>query len=241
MKKLYEKSRLAFAIVWIVAYCVLMSIGDSLSESVGISKAVTLPIALTMSVTLLIFIKRNGLSNEYGLRKSKVPAGKMLFYLPLAILMSANLIYGFKPNLSLAETALYILTMLCVGFLEEVIFRGLLFKSMAENGVKSAIIVSSITFGIGHFVNLINGSGAKLLPNICQVVSAIAIGFLFVALFHKTKSLWAPIIAHAVINSFSAFAVDITNTQQIITSAVISVIAVIYGMFILKNRGKVYE
>jgi len=45
--------------------------------------------------------------------------------------------------------------------------------------------------------------------------------------------LWAPIIAHAVINSLSAFAVDITNTQQIITSAVISVIAVIYGMFIM--------
>ena len=86
MKKLYEKSRLAFAITWIVAYCVLMSIGDSLSESIGISKAVTLPIALTMSAVLLIFIKRNCLSNEYGLCKSKVPARKMLFYIPLAIL-----------------------------------------------------------------------------------------------------------------------------------------------------------
>ena len=72
-------------------------------------------------------------------------------------------------------------------------------------------------------------------PSICQVVSAIAIGFLFVALFYKTKSLWAPIIAHAVINSLSAFAVDITNTQQIITSAVISTIAVIYAIFLLKK------
>ena len=125
--------------------------------------------------------------------------------------------------------------MVFVGFLEEIILRGFLFKAMAENNLKSAIIVSSITFGIGHFVNLINGSGAKLLPNICQVVSAIAIGFLFVALFHKTKSLWAPIIAHAVINSLSALAVDITNTQQIITSAVISTIAVIYAIFLLKK------
>ena len=107
---------------------------------------------------------------------------------------------------------------------------------LAENDLKSAIIVSSITFGIGHFVNLINGSGAELIPNICQVVSAIAIGFLFVALFHKTKSLWAPIIAHVVINSLSAFAVDITNTQQIIVSAVISVIAVIYATVILKTK-----
>jgi hypothetical protein len=83
MKKLYDKSRLTFAITWIVAYCVLMSIGDSISESVGISKSVTLPIALTMSAVLLIFIKRNGLDNEYGLCKSQVPARKMLFYIQM--------------------------------------------------------------------------------------------------------------------------------------------------------------
>ena len=117
MKKLYKKSRLTFSIIWIAAYCVLMSIGDILSESVGISKAVTLPIALTMSVVLLIFIKRNRLSEEYGLCKSKVSARKMLFYLPLAILMSANLINGLKLNLSLAETVLYILTMFCLRYL----------------------------------------------------------------------------------------------------------------------------
>ena len=126
--------------------------------------------------------------------------------------------------------------MLFVGFLEEIIFRGFLFKAMAESNLKSAIIVSSIIFGIWHFVNLINGSGAELLTNICQVVSAMAIGFLFVALFYKTKSLLAPIIAHMAINSLSAFAVNITNTQQVITSAVISVIAAIYGVFILKTK-----
>lgn len=234
MKKLYEKSRLAFAIVWIVAYCVLMSIGDSLSESVGISKAVTLPIALTMSVTLLIFIKRNSPSNEYGLCKSKVPTGKMLFYLPLVILMSANLIYGFKLNLSLAETALYILTMLCVGFLEEVIFRGLLFRSMAENGIKSAIIVSSITFGMGHIINLFNGSGTELLPNILQVIYATAAGFMLVMIFHKTGSLIPCIVFHGIFNALSFFADEsvLSLNQQIISCVFLVVLSGGYGAYI---------
>ena len=128
--------------------------------------------------------------------------------------------------------------MFFVGFLEEIIFRGFLFKAMAENNLKSAIIVSSVTFGIGHFVNLINGSGAEFIPNICQVVSAIAIGFLFVVFFYKTKSLWSCIIAHGVLNSLSVFAAKTSNTKQIIVSAVISVIAVVYGLFILKIKNK---
>ena len=206
MKKLYEKSSLAFAIVWIVIYCVLMSVGDSLSDKIGIAKAVTLPIALTMSAVLLIFIKRNGLCDEYGLCKNKVPAGKMLFYLPLALMMAANLFSGLTMNFSPTETVFYILTMLCVGFLEEIIFRGLLFRAMAKNGIKSAIIVSGITFGMGHIINLFNGSGAELLPNILQIIYATAAGFMFVMIFYKSGSLIPCIIGHGVFNALSVFA-----------------------------------
>ena len=241
MKKLYKKSRLTFSIIWIAAYCVLMSIGDILSESVGISKAVTLPIALTMSVVLLIFIKRNGLSEEYGLCKSKVPARKMLFYLPLAILMSANLINGLKLNLSLAETVLYILTMFCVGFLEEVIFRGLLFKSMAENGVKSAIIVSSITFGMGHIINLFNGSGAELLPNILQIIYATAAGFMLVMIFHKTGSLIPCIVFHGIFNTLSVFADEsvLSLNQRIISCVFLVIVSGGYGAYIALKVKKI--
>ena len=234
MKKLYDKSRLAFAITWIVAYCVLMSIGDGLSENIGISKSVTLPIALTMSAVLLIFIKRNGLGNEYGLCKSKVPARKMLFYIPLIILPAVNIFSELTPSLSVIETILYTLTMLCVGFLEEIIFRGLLFKSMAENGIKSAIIVSSITFGMGHIINLINGSGAELLPNILQVIYATAAGFMLVMIFHKTGSLIPCILFHGIFNALSVFADEsvLSLNQQIISCVYLVVVSGGYGVYI---------
>ncbi len=241
MKNLYEKSKIRFALTWIISYVVGASCADELSRLVNIEKSITVIFLGIMSVVALLWMKKNDLFCEFGLCRAETSPKKLLFYIPLIVIASCNLWFGVTANFKWYITVFYIISMILVGFLEEIIFRGFLFKAMAENNLKSAIIVSSITFGIGHFVNLINGSGAELLPNICQVASAIAIGYLFVALFYKTKSLWAPIIAHAVINSLSAFAVDITNTQQIITSAVISVISVIYGVFILRYRGKEYE
>ena len=39
MTKLYKKSEITFAILWIVAYVVLSSLADQLSESAGIVKS----------------------------------------------------------------------------------------------------------------------------------------------------------------------------------------------------------
>ena len=166
LKKLYEKSEIWFVVAWIIAYVVLASTGDNISADLGIDKIVTLPILIAMSALLNFFVRKNGLTEKYGLCKPRLPAAKMLFYVPLLVLLTANLWYGVAMNQSLLETVLYVLSMFCVGFLEEMIFRGLLFQAMAKNGVRSAIIVSSVTFGVGHIVNLINGSGAELLPNL---------------------------------------------------------------------------
>lgn len=234
LKKLYEKSQILFAVSWIIAYVVLASTGDNISEDIGISKLVTLPILIALSVILYFFVRKNGLSKKYGLCKSQLPASKMLFYLPLIVLLTANLWYGVALNQSPLETVLYILAMFCVGFLEELIFRGLLFQAMAKDGIKSAIIVSSITFGVGHIVNLINGSGAQLLPNLLQVMYAVAIGFAFVMIYYKTKSLVICMITHSVFNGLSAFSNEavMTPQRQIISGVLLTVIAGGYALYL---------
>lgn len=233
-KRLYEKSEIWFSVTWIIAYCVLASIGDNLSDTIGISKIVTIPILLLLSVILYLFVKRNGLSEKYGLCKAQLPASKMLYYIPMIILLTANFWYGFAMNLSPLETLLYVLSMLCVGFLEEMIFRGFLFNAMIPNGTKSAIIVSSVTFGIGHIINLINGSGAELLPNILQVIYAVAVGFAFVMIYYRTKSLIICIATHGLFNSASAFSNEaaITTDKNIISCMLITVITGAYAVYI---------
>ena len=44
LKKLYQKSQLVFALAWIIAYVILASAGDHISEALGISKIMTFPI-----------------------------------------------------------------------------------------------------------------------------------------------------------------------------------------------------
>ncbi len=234
MKKLYEKSEIGFAVAWIIAYCVFASIGDNLSASIGVLKIVSLPILIVLSVILFLFVKKNQLLSKYGLCKSEISASKMLFYIPLIILLTANLWNGFAMNASPLEIILYILSMFCVGFLEEMIFRGFLFNAMVKDGVKSAIIVSSVTFGIGHIMNLVNGSGAELLPNLLQVIYAIAIGFTFVMIYYKTKSLFPCIITHSIFNALSVFAnkTAITSQRRIISCALIAIIASAYALYI---------
>ena len=58
LKKLYDKSKIWFAIAWIIAYCVLMSVGDALSASIGIDKSVTLVVGFLLSAILLLFLKK---------------------------------------------------------------------------------------------------------------------------------------------------------------------------------------
>jgi len=234
MKKLYEKSEIWFAVAWIIAYVVLASAGDNISADLGIEKIVTLPILIALSAILYFFVKKNGLTEKYGLCKSRLPAAKMLYYIPLLVLLTANLWYGAAMNLPPLETVLYVLSMFCVGFLEEMIFRGLLFQAMAKNGVKSAIIVSSVTFGIGHIVNLFNGSGAEWLPNLLQVVYAIAIGFAFVMIYCKTKSLMPCILTHSIFNGLSAFANEAAMTPQreIVSGILLAVIGGGYALYL---------
>ena len=234
LKRFYDKSEIWFSLAWIVAYVVLASAGDNLSADVGISKLVTLPILMVMSAVVFFFVRKNGLIKKYGLCKPQISAAKMLFYFPLILLLTANLWYGVRLNLSPLETLLYVLSMFCVGFLEEMIFRGFLFQAMAKDGVKSAMIVSSITFGIGHIVNLINGSGAELLPNLLLVIYATATGFTFVMIYHRTKSLMPCIITHSVFNGLSAFAneADITPQRQILSGILLTVLAGGYALYL---------
>lgn len=234
IKKLYKKSEIWFALTWIIVYVVLASTGDNISENIGILKIATLPILIILSIILFLFVKNNGLAKKYGLCKSEIPASKMLFYIPLIIIMTTNLWYGVTINFSPLENVLYILSMLCVGFLEEMIFRGFLFNALVRDGVKSAIIISSVSFGIGHIVNLVNGSGAELLPTMLQVVYAIAIGFAFVMIYYKTKSLLPCILTHSILNSLSVFSNEeiVTPQKQIISSILIALIAAGYALYI---------
>jgi len=120
-----------------------------------------------------------------------------------------------------------------IGFLEEIIFRGFLFKMMAKDNVKLAIIVSSVTFGVGHIINLFNG--ASLIPTLLQIMYATSGGFLFVIIFYKSNSLWPCIITHSLINALSIFN-NVENTLSIyIAPFFLLITSLLYSIYIIKK------
>ena len=191
MKKLYEKNELTFALVWIVIYVAGTSLAEMLSETIGAYKLVSA--VFHAALTTGLFLARYRLLRAW-------------LFLPLALVCLYKVVFSPALRFSAVESILFVISMLCVGFLEELIFRGFLFKAIGKESLPRAIIISSVTFGIGHIVNLINGQ--NLPDTISQIIFAVFDGFALVILFHKGKSLVPCIVFHGVFNALSVVAND---------------------------------
>ena len=187
MLRLFRKNNLVFSIILIVIYVVGASLCDTLSVKIGIAKSLTLPFFICFSAVIILFLRKEKLLTEYGLCKVKLSAKNVLYYIPLVLLCLLNVITGMSIAKTVSVIILEVLSMLFVGFLEEIIFRGFLFKAMAKDNLKAAVVVSSLTFGIGHIINLFNG--AEIVSTLCQIVGAVGFGFMCVMIFIKSKSL----------------------------------------------------
>ena len=228
MKNIFEKNETLFCILLIIAYIIVNSL---CIQNFGIEDYRSTIINTIFSIFLVILIKILKRTSYYGLTKV-TKLKEYLYFIPLLLIVSVNLWNGININNSISEIIFYILTMINVGFIEEIIFRGFLFKMMAKDSIKSAIIVSSVTFGIGHIINLLNG--ADLIPTLMQICYAISIGYLFVIIFYKSKSLIPCIITHSLVNSLSIF--NIENTISLyVSSTFLIVVPVVYAIYINKT------
>lgn len=235
MLKLYEKKEILFAVLWIMLYC-FVSIpirGNFGDESVWMLLALFL-----IAVGITVFVKKHHLEEKYGLDRWPKDNKRFLFFIPMWILVTGNLWGGFGMAYSGMAQVFAVLSMLLIGYIEEVIFRGFLFKALIpKDGIVVSIIISAVTFGIGHIVNLF--AGQANLETVIQVFFAIAWGFIFTMVFYKSGSLIPCIIAHGLVDVFSKFAVeDASMTLGWIYMAATIVIAIVYCLYLKKLPDK---
>lgn len=233
MKRLYEKNELTFALLWIAIYVVGFGAADALSAAIGVEKLLTALGGLVLTVGLFVWTCKQGFGRKYGLIGPEIAPKQVGYYLPLLLIPTVNVWWGMQFNLTVLESCLYVFSMLCVGFLEELIFRGFLFKALAKDNLKQALIISSVTFGIGHIVNLLNG--AEVVSTLLQIAYAIAIGFVFTYLFLVCRSLWPCIICHGVINSLSAFSINPGLGGGLLSAAFLCTVSIGYGLYLAKK------
>lgn len=206
MYKLYRKNPENFAFAWIGIYCLVQSLGNGISAQIGIQKSANAVLALVQSVYMLWWLYKNGLMEEFQLKKPARRSKNLIFYLPLILISTSNLWLGIRMNLSSTALFFHVLLMLSVGFLEELIFRGFLFEALRKKNLKTAVVVSALTFGAGHIINFFNGRGMSFKAVLLQIVYAVLIGFLLVMIYLYSQSMIPCILAHQTINILSAFA-----------------------------------
>jgi len=241
MDKIYKKNEVTFAIICIVIYVAGTSIMESIAESIGVFMLPSMIFHIIFTAVLLVWLKKNDLFERYGLYNPKYPMYKAWFFIPLIIVACSKIFFGITLKYSISETVFYIVSMVCVGFLEEIIFRGFLFLGMAKNNIRLAVIVSSITFGIGHIVNLLNGQDT--VETLLQIVFAVAVAFSLVALFYKGKSLIPCITFHSLNNALSGISDEEASVrffqsaenEMLVGVGISVVLLVIYSIYLMRS------
>ena len=255
MRKLYQKSQLGFALVWIGLYVMVMNIAlqicggfDDLPGKTVAQLLVPVGCILVLAILATAFILRNGLARQFGLCRAKRDLKSFLFFLPLILMSCINLKNGVGLNAPITLSLLMMVNMAITGYVEEIIFRGFLFRAMEKDNLTSAIIVSAVTFGVGHIVNLANT--ADTLGVLFQVCYAIAIGFLYTVIVYKGGSLFPCILSHMFVNGSSVFALEngpfsrlvealshtqSTAAQDAISAALIILISGGYALWLWKR------
>ena len=231
MRKLYEKREVLFAVLWILAYCLVIA---PLKGELGFESA-WMPLALLLfAAGMTAFIKANRLEGKYGLRGWPKNSRRFLYFLPMLILAAGNIWDGFAPSYHGLPLLFAVLSMCLVGYVEELLFRGFLFKAMLGSGkATTAVIVSALTFGVGHIVNLLAGQAS--LDTALQMLFAVSWGFILTMVFYRGGSLIPCVIAHAMIDVFSLYGADNPLVDWICMGATV-VVAVLYCAWLARLK-----
>ncbi|MDD4301902.1 MAG: CPBP family intramembrane metalloprotease [Sphaerochaeta sp.] len=228
-----DKTVLRRALLWIFVYIVLVNIGDEIGRQTGMGSLITALILVGFSGVLL---KTHHLQDLLLRLPERNIYASVWFFIPLLILALIQWFVGLEATLGLSDILVAALLMMAVGFIEEVLFRGLLFLAIEKNSTtKRAIIISGITFGFGHIVNLLRGySSTELLS---QIAVAIAVGILLALLVAKTRSIIPGVIFHALFN-FSGTVTSQDAELQAMLLVPILVVSVLYSIIISRKTSK---
>lgn len=236
MKKLYEKNELTFAIGVIVAYVVS---AGTMRGNFGDNSLWMLAVLAVLTAVLAWFLVKNQLLSKYGLTFWP-ESRRFLYFIPFGILAVLNLRMGVRPHYGPVGQVCAVLSMGLVGFLEELIFRGFLFRAIEEKENHTrAVVISAVTFGAGHIVNLLTGQATA--ETLMQILYATAVGFAFVIAFDRGGSLWPCILTHSLVNITSKFSGEPADFGAFLVpagEALIIVLSAAYAVYMVKKCPK---
>ena len=186
--------------------------------------------ASCLLAVLYIWRSRHGFSAFGFKRLSSKGIRKVLYFLPIVIIEIVPFIAGFRDDVDVKYILAVLACTLCVGFAEEVYFRGFIFNTLKVKGIPFAIFVSSLLFGITHLLNLAGGAGVG--ETILQICFAFFFGLVCVEILILTGSIWLVILWHALHDFLAYTTNEGTQTFMLAGAAFQTVILIAFGLYL---------
>ena len=174
-----------------------------------------------LSFPIIYYFVKTYKKCKYFKTDERLNIGNFSIYFALAFWVGnishilTTLTFKFKERTTLVEGPLYIdiIMTLCVApILEEMVFRGVIMNNLKKYGIKTAIIVNSIFFGVSH-------------SNINMIIPTILTGIIFSYIAYK-YSLKYSILLHFLLNT-------LTKISQVVIFSKIEILIVSIGLFFI--------
>lgn len=233
MLKLQDTKPIWHALIWIGIYVVAVNIGDFLGETLDFPSLTSI-VLVALSIALLIYLRVGRRLAFYGIRPVQPQTFSLtLFYIPLFAIAFVQYGKGFAAGLDVQTVLFAVLLVAAVGFIEELLFRGFLLQALrARGGLTRAIIISGVTFGIGHIVNLLRGY--SLTDQVLQLVAAVLIGIALAYCVVLTGSILPAVVFHVLFNLSGTITAH-SVFGDTVTVGIVAIVMVPYILF-LRNR-----
>jgi len=237
MKGLLKRNAVLHAVAWIGIYVGSVNVLDVLSASIGVQNLATSLGLFGLSTILFLYLKNQKMITSIGLVKvDPSTIQKCLYFIPLGILALSQFTGTFNTSLTVPQILIYGLLMLNVGFIEEVIFRGLLYKAIRDkSGHNRAILISGLTFGLGHIVNLLRGMSIE--HQFQQIAAAIVLGIMLALIVEVSKSILPGVIFHVLFNFSSTIMIADATTEFFLLISILT-LASVYTVYLYVTQTK---
>lgn len=211
---------------------------------IGLTTALFLPVLLPGVDTpivralgqIALALAAVALVGRLGWRIVEPQAGRVnsaRLLIPAVLIAALPLAAGLR--IEQVGMALFLVVMeLIVGLSEELVFRGMLLRTLLPRGTTRAVLVSSALFGLVHLANIVYG--ASVAVTLAQVVGAFVFGIGMAAIVLCGGALWPAILIHALANLALRFSWFVPQPVPApLMSAVISTLLLGYGLFLLRG------
>lgn len=228
-----EKRPWLFSLLLIVLLIIVQALGVAAAQLKGLPPSTFgIYTEILLAIITIIIVSKMKWWQRIGFHKADNSAS-LLIFLPALALVIGNLTFGIAVTRAPALLTFALLA-ITSGFVEEVIFRGLMLRAFQPRGEWKAVLITAAIFGFTHLMNIF--AGYDPLYAVIQVAYALAIGFCFGAMAIKGGVIWPLVIIHALGNFFAFINGGQIGFQLYIVSVIYIVLFTGWGLYLMMHK-----